>query len=291
MSLLFDVVCYVWDLDSSKLVKLMFHFPNVVSFLRSFFIFPSDGGISLKATFTKYEDKYPRISDVQACTQVELTQDEFEFRHDINRMELWKVPLFEWLPCDFGFLYHAYLVFQTEDQGETSYWSIEKTSDQKIHIQESAYPNDVIQFVAGKRRLQNRFWRPRQIAYFANDFKIKNMIEIKRMFYEVPQYLRLRCLDTKYFAKDAFNLLWTGKISCDYVFSTSSYILDTVKNVIVFPPKYYIELSAYIVLYLYKSLYVAAFWGIFHMLSSIRGFSFYRSTEEPKESHEKSRFI
>ena len=261
----------------------------MLTYLRSFLTFPSDTGIFHEATFTKYKVQDPTIPwpCVQAYTQVKLTWTDFEFRHKINRMELWKVPLFEWLPSDFGFLYHAYLVFQTEDQGRTSYWSFEKTSDQKVHIQESADKNDVIEFVAGKRRLQNCFWRPQQMVYVENH--CKNMIKIKHMFHETFRKFRCRCLDTKYFAKDAFDLLCTANNSSDEVFTNTSYILDTVKNALIFPFKSYLKTSAFIVFCLYKSLYVAAFWGISYQLSCIRYFSDYM-TDEPKKSNE-SRFI
>jgi hypothetical protein len=46
----------------------------------------------------------------------------------IESVTVWKVPLFEWLPTDFGVLYHAYLVIRTNNtlNGELQYWSLEK---------------------------------------------------------------------------------------------------------------------------------------------------------------------
>ena len=260
----------------------------MLSYLRSFFIIPSDKGQHHTAIFTRYQDKDLRISDVRIYPQFELSCFDFNFRNDIKHMELWKVPLFEWLPVDLGFLYHAYIVFETEDKENTTYWSLEKAVDQKVHIQQSAHKNDVIEYFAGKRRLRNFFWRPHRMTYIGNCHV--NIIEMKHLFYEHPKYVRFRCLDTKYFAQDAFNLLCTGNNTCNEVFSTTGYILDSVKNALNFPFEYYLKASAYIVFCFYNSLYAAGYLGIFCMLSCIRSCSDDQKTAMPTDSSIKSRF-
>ena len=85
----------------------------------------------------------------------------------ITKIEIWKVPLLEWIPFDFGLLYHAYLVLQTKtcvkgtDVGLR--WSFEKNT-KRIFLQYSTTNStDVITKFQTENRLSQSFWKPQKL--------------------------------------------------------------------------------------------------------------------------------
>jgi hypothetical protein len=254
--------------------------------LKRYLTIPSDRGTLHEATFTQYSGDPP--SQRKDYTQTELSLETFNFRYSIKRIELWKVPIFEWLPTDLGFLYHTYVVFQTEEQDRAMYWSFEKTWDQKLEFQKSGDKRDVIDRVSGKPRLLRRYWSPQRITH-VEDIST-NMIQMKHMFYETPKYSRVSFLDSKYFAQDAFNLMCPHNESYFETGRVKAYLLESVKTVLKYPLNFYIHATVFFFCYYNLNLFVAAYWTLIVKLSPIELFANKPETLILRENRIKSRF-
>ena len=106
--------------------------------------------------------------------------EEEMLKSTITRIELWKVPLCELLPSDFGLFYHAYLILETKRllEGETIpkdgplYWALEKNRKQ-INLQLSHGRSNVVEMFCLKRRLSGNYWEPQKLDEYTFDSKME----------------------------------------------------------------------------------------------------------------------
>ena len=135
----------------------------------------------------------------------------FTLFYRIENIAVWKVPLFEWMPTDFGIFYHAYLVLETIDTyGNFHYWSFEKNSKFLI-LQQTPWvtKRNVVNGLNGKPRLKGNYWKPTLlieeefIIAASTLFNFYNSAEIKRH----NNKYNLMFLNCKHFTQEMFNLL------------------------------------------------------------------------------------
>ena len=135
----------------------------------------------------------------------------FTLFYRIENIAVWKVPLFEWLPTDFGIFYHAYLVLETIDTyGEFHYWSFEKNSNFLI-LQQTPWAThrNVVDYIHGKPRLRGKYWKPTLlleeefIIAASTLFNFYKSAEMQRHYHQYD----LMFLNCKHFAQEMFNLL------------------------------------------------------------------------------------
>lgn len=160
----------------------------------------------------------------------------------ITKIEIWKVPLLEWIPFDFGLLYHAYLVLHTKTRiggtEETLRWSFEKNT-KCIYLQYStAYATDVITKFEKKNRLTRSFWTPHKL----DECELKQGMPMNDIFTvylktgnsDFYDLIRRNC---KHFAQEIFDDIdWKFRPSELKACGVRSYIMKNVRDAL-FQPK------------------------------------------------------
>ena len=139
----------------------------------------------------------------------------------IESIAVWKVPLFEWLPTDFGIFFHAYLVIETRDtDSEFHYWSFEKNS-KLLLLQQTPWgtKRNVVNGLNGKPRLRGNYWKPTLLIeeeYIIAShllFNFYKSAEIQRHNHKYD----LMFLNCQHFAQEMFNMLThKEKWDCSY---------------------------------------------------------------------------
>ena len=219
----------------------------------------------------------------------------------ITKIEIWKVPLLEWIPFDFGLLYHAYLVLQTRTRiGGTEQmlrWSFEKNT-KRIYLQYStANVTDVITKFEKENRLTRSFWSPHKLDEYEleQDMQMNDIFTVcvktgNSLFYDM---IFSNCKD---FAQDIFNDI-NKKLRRDFeACGFKSYMMKNVSNALFQPKRLILDIwiRLHIISFCYlQCMFAPIYWTLFiRELSygSLSKFEIYNIMDEPKKSN-KSRFI
>ena len=204
----------------------------------------------------------------------EHLKEEIIRKSTVTRIELWKVPLFEWLPSDFGLFYHAYLVLKTKrllQREETLYWSLEKNRE-RVHLQLSYGIGDVIGNFALSSRLFGNYWKPQKIDEYTPD-SIMTVEEIFSVYLksENSKFYDVLLSNCKHFAQDIFNAMCKDfKRDSFEACSFKSYIFNNVKELLLNPTSTCLNLyiRAVCIRYCYlNSLYLTIYLSFFITLT------------------------
>jgi hypothetical protein len=160
-------------------------------------------------------------------TQFDITNfSHYLIYHQIESVAIWKVPLFEWLPIDFGMFYHAYLVIETNNtlNGELQYWSFEKNTKFLILQQTPQWTKrNVVNNLFGKPRLKGTYWKPTLLSEgFFNDASYPPAPSLSKFYFSAEMRLHnhkydLMFLNCQHFTMEMFNLFKTTKKKWDSV--------------------------------------------------------------------------
>ena len=184
-------------------------------------------GISSGALFSGFRRDTTLYSTYPDCifNSTQLNDVTFVYSLMLYRIEsiaVWKVPLFEWLPTDFGIFFHAYLIIETRDtDSEFHYWSFEKNS-KLLLLQQTPWgtKRNVVNGLNGKPRLRGNYWKPtllieEEYIIIASHllFNFYKSAEIQRHNHKYD----LMFLNCQHFAQEMFNMLtYKEKWDCSY---------------------------------------------------------------------------
>ena len=127
----------------------------------------------------------------------------------ITQAAIYKIPLIESLPSDYGFLYHAFVVFYTPASPAAPWWSIEKTIRSLI-IQRSLKKDEVLDFRDGEKRWESLRGLPRVVVEDKSRMLLSELLQFLHDSGEINHDyhgINANCQD---FAKMIFNKLATG---------------------------------------------------------------------------------
>ena len=187
----------------------------------------------------------------------------------ITKIEIWKVPLVEWFPFDFGLFYHAFLVFETKTGVTTDAnlrWSFEKDAE-KISLQYSSiHGNDVIEKFGRNKRLPRGLWKPQKLV----EYKLKQEMPMENIFSvyldtENSKYYNFITKNCQDFAQDIFNDMISKKYksfckACGRGFG--SYVRDMLSRPVGFIANICIRLQIIGFCYL-NSMFATMYWSLF----------------------------
>jgi hypothetical protein len=125
----------------------------------------------------------------------------------ITHAAIYKVPLLEDLPSDYGFLYHAFVVFRTSPESRRgSWWSIEKTI-RSLVVQRSHVKEDILDFRDGEKRWETLKGLPRVLIEDSTSMSLQDFFVFLHNSGELNNDyhgINANCQD---FAKKIFNEL------------------------------------------------------------------------------------
>ena len=127
----------------------------------------------------------------------------------ITQTAIYKIPLTESLPSDYGFLYHAFVVFNTPESPAAPWWSIEKTIRSLI-IQRSSNKDEVLDFRDGEKRWDSLRGLPRVVVEDKSRMLLSELLQFLHDSGEINHDyhgINANCQD---FAKMIFNKLANG---------------------------------------------------------------------------------
>ena len=187
----------------------------------------------------------------------------------ITKIEIWKVPLIEWIPFDIGLFYHAFLVFETKTvvngKDANLRWSFEKDAE-KISLQYSSiHSNSVIDKFGRNKRLPKGLWKPQKL----DEYELKQEMPMEKIF---SVYLdtgnsedyKVITKNCQIFAKDIFNNI-SKKYRSDckaYRYGFRSYVRDFFSRPVGLIANICIRLQMIGFCYL-NSMFVTMYWSLF----------------------------
>lgn len=126
----------------------------------------------------------------------------------ITQTAIYKIPLIENLPSDFGFLFHAFVVFHTPDSPSAPWWSIEKTIRSLI-IQRGVDKAEVLDFRDGEKRWESLRGLPRVVVEDRSRVLLSELLKFLHDSDEVNHGYHGIYENCQDFAKRIFNRLAT----------------------------------------------------------------------------------